>query len=359
MIKVMVVDDSAVVRQVVTETLARTRDIRVSAAAADPIQAQTMLAREWPDVIVLDLEMPRMDGITFLKKLMSERPTPVIVLSNVTQQGSPKAIEALRAGALHVMPKSALGTTQQLQTDISSLASQIREAARARVSALRPAAPSSATMDRKLQNADAVLAPPVAGMRMQNTERIVLIGASTGGTQALEEILAKLTVRCPPIAIVQHMPGNLTGSFARRLDQLCKITVKEAEHGDRLRNGHALIAPGGKHLMIKRQAGFYTVDVTAGPAVTRHCPSVDVLFRSGAKFAGHNAIGMLLTGIGEDGARGLKEMRDAGAHTVAQDAESCVVFGMPKEAIGLDAVVQILPLSQMARVIETAASRPS
>lgn len=358
MIKVMVVDDSAVVRQVVTETLARTRDIRVSAAAADPIQAQSMLAREWPDVIVLDIEMPRMDGITFLKKLMSEHPTPVIILSSVTQQGSPRAIEALRAGALHVMPKSALGTPQELQTDILSLASQVREAARAKVSALRPAAPAAA-LDRKLQNADAVLAPPVAGARVQSTERIVLIGASTGGTQALEEILARLTPRCPPIAIVQHMPGNLTGSFARRLDQLCKITVKEAQHGDRLQNGQALIAPGGKHLMIKRQAGFYTVDVTAGPAVTRHCPSVDVLFRSGAKFAGHNAVGMLLTGIGEDGARGLKEMRDAGAHTVAQDAESCVVFGMPKEAIGLDAVVQILPLSQMARVIETAAARPS
>ncbi|WP_211233949.1 protein-glutamate methylesterase/protein-glutamine glutaminase [Chitinilyticum litopenaei] len=353
MIKVMVVDDSAVVRQVVSECLRPASDLRVIGSAPDPIQARELMNRNWPDVVILDIDMPRMDGITFLKQLMAERPTAVIILSSLTQQGSLKAIEALRAGAVHVLAKSTLGDPQrQLAQDVSNLASLVREAAKARLKPIRAASSPVAPLDRPVLAADVILPPPTANARVAASERIVLIGASTGGTQALEAILTRLTARCPAIAIVQHMPENLTASLARRLDQLCQISVKEAAHGDRLRAGQALISPGGKHLIIKRQGNAYLADVVSGPAVSRHCPSVDVLFRSGARSAGRNATGLLLTGIGDDGAKGLKEMREAGAHTVAQDAASCVVFGMPKEAIRIDAAVEILPLDAMARVIE-------
>ncbi|MBE9608097.1 protein-glutamate methylesterase/protein-glutamine glutaminase [Chitinilyticum piscinae] len=349
MIKLMVIDDSALVRQRITDCMARTSDIRVCAAASDPLQAESMLARDQPDVVVLDLDLPRMDGISFLRKLMSERPLPVVVFSVLATQGSAKSIQALQAGAVQILAKS---PGQQATQEFEQLATLVRQAARTTVRAIRSTPIPRGGHARALQNADAILPAPEPGARIPPTERIVLIGASTGGTQALEQILSRLSVRCPPIAIVQHMPGNLTASFARRLDQQAQITVREARNGDRMQSGQALIAPGGKHLLIKRQGNNYCVEVVDGPAVTRHCPSVDVLFRSGARFAGANAVGMLLTGIGEDGARGLKEMRDAGAHTVAQDAETCVVFGMPKEAIGLDAAVDILPLGQMASVIE-------
>ncbi|QZA81063.1 protein-glutamate methylesterase/protein-glutamine glutaminase [Deefgea piscis] len=351
MIKVMVVDDSAVIRQVVSAVLNATVDIRVVDSAPDPVYALEKMKKDWPDVLVLDVEMPRMDGITFLKQLMSEHPTAVVVLSSLTTQGSATAIEALRAGAVQVLAKSSLGVKQALLDDAASLVSAVRAAARAKVSLLKPKPDTPAIVVRPKLSADVVIAPPTQGAMIQTTERIVLLGASTGGTQALEEVLKKLSRTCPPIAIVQHMPPNFTESFAKRLDQLCDIDVREAKHGDRLLPGLALIAPGGKHLMIKRSGAQYLVDVVDGPLVSRHCPSVDVLFRSGAKFAGRNAIGVIMTGMGDDGAKGLKEMQEAGGRTYAQDETSCVVFGMPKEAIKLGAADEVLPLSRISSVI--------
>lgn len=364
MIKVMVVDDSAVVRQVVSDILASASGITVIGAASDPIYARDKMNRDWPDVIVLDVEMPRMDGISFLRQLMSERPTPVIILSTLTTQGSATAVEALRAGAVQVLAKPSLGVRQQLQDEASDLVGAVRAAARARVSLLRPgmlASPAGSSslssaaetaLNRPKLTADAVIAPPSGSAMVQTTERIVLIGTSTGGTQALEAVLTRLSRTCPPIAIVQHMPEAFTASFARRLNELSDIEVREAAHGDRMGPGRALIAPGGKHLMIKRSGAQYLVDVVDGPLVSRHRPSVDVLFRSGAKFAGRNAVGIIMTGMGDDGARGLKEMHDAGARTYAQDEESCVVFGMPKEAIKLGAADEVVSLARSPAIIE-------
>ncbi|MBE9609652.1 protein-glutamate methylesterase/protein-glutamine glutaminase [Chitinilyticum piscinae] len=357
MIKVLIVDDSAVVRQVVTDILEKAAGIKVIGAASDPLYARERMNREWPDVIVLDVEMPRMDGISFLKQLMAERPTPVVILSTLTTQGSETAIEALRAGAIQVLAKPSLGVRQQLQDDSSSLVQAVRAASLAVMSRIRTATAASpidatASLIRPKLNADAVLAPPTQGAMIQTTERIVLLGTSTGGTQALEAVLTRLGSTCPPLAIVQHMPESFTASFARRLNELCQIEVREASNGERMRSGLALIAPGGKHLMIKRSGAQYLVEVVDGPLVSRHKPSVDVLFRSGAKFAGRNAIGIIMTGMGDDGARGLKEMHDAGARTYAQDEQSCVVFGMPKEAIRLGAADEVVPLNSIPGIIE-------
>ncbi|WP_028451552.1 protein-glutamate methylesterase/protein-glutamine glutaminase [Chitinilyticum aquatile] len=361
MIKVMVVDDSAVVRQVVSDILGSASGISVIGAASDPIYAREKMNRDWPDVVVLDVEMPRMDGISFLRQLMSERPTPVIILSTLTTKGSATAIEALRAGAVQVLAKPSLGVRQQLQDEAGDLVGAVRAAARARVGLLRPAALTAAgsngssehhALNRPKLSADAVIAPPSGSAMVQTTERIVLIGTSTGGTQALEAVLTRLSRTCPPIAIVQHMPEAFTASFAKRLNELSEIEVREAKHGDRMGPGRALIAPGGKHLMIRRSGAQYLVDVVDGPLVSRHRPSVDVLFRSGAKFAGRNAVGFIMTGMGDDGARGLKEMHDAGARTYAQDEESCVVFGMPKEAIKLGAADDVVSLARIPAIIE-------
>ncbi|WP_028453850.1 protein-glutamate methylesterase/protein-glutamine glutaminase [Chitinilyticum litopenaei] len=366
MIKVLVVDDSAVIRQVVTDILGAAPGIKVIATASDPLYARARMDKEWPDVIVLDVEMPRMDGISFLRQLMGERPTPVVILSTLTTKGSATAIEALRAGAVQVLAKPSLAVKQQLQDESASLVQAVRAAAGARVGLLKPPAsasqagaaiapgPQSEALlnSRPKLSADAVIAPPALGAMIQTTERIVLIGTSTGGTQALELILTQLSRTCPPIAIVQHMPEAFTASFARRLNELCQIEVREAASGDRLRSGLALIAPGGKHLMIKRSGAQYLADVVDGPLVSRHRPSVDVLFRSGAKFAGRNAVGIILTGMGDDGARGLKEMHDAGARTYAQDEDSCVVFGMPKEAIKLGAADEVVSLARVPQLIE-------
>jgi two-component system chemotaxis response regulator CheB len=354
-IKVMVVDDSAVVRQVLVELLGADAGLEVIAAVADPLFAMQRMKAQWPDVIVLDVEMPRMDGVTFLRKIMHERPTPVVICSTLTEAGAPTTIEALAAGAVTVITKPKIGLKQFLNDAAHELTTAVRAAARANVRRLAPRAaeasgPSGVALRQK-NTADVILAPAAERAMSRTTEHVVAIGCSTGGTQALQHVLTALPLVSPGVVIVQHMPPTFTAAFARRLDGLCRITVKEAESNDRVTPGCALIAPGGKHLLLQRSGAQYYVEVREGPPVNRHCPSVDVLFRSAAKAAGPNALGIIMTGMGDDGARGLKEMRNAGAHTVAQDEESCVVFGMPKEAIRMDAVDRILSLDDLPRAI--------
>ncbi|MBV1815878.1 chemotaxis response regulator protein-glutamate methylesterase [Pseudomonas viridiflava] len=350
-ISVLLVDDSAVVRQVLLAILNDTPDMHVMGAASDPIFAMDKLAREWPDVIVLDVEMPRMDGITFLKKIMSERPTPVVICSSLTQKGAETSLQALSAGAVEIITKPTTGLKNFLIESAADLVTAIRAAANSNVRNLgkRPAIPVLAPASKL--TADAIL-PAANGHAMaQTTERIVAIGTSTGGTQALEAVLTSLPRVCPGMVIVQHMPEKFTASFAARLNDLCQIEVREAKNNDRILPGLALIAPGGKHMMVTRSGAYYHAQVIDGPLVNRHRPSVDVLFRSVAKFAGKNATGIIMTGMGDDGARGLKEMLDAGSSTVAQDEASCVVFGMPKEAIKLNAAQRIMPLQEIHQAI--------
>jgi two-component system chemotaxis response regulator CheB len=295
-----------------------------------------------------------MDGVTFLRKLMHEHPTPVVICSTLTEAGAPTTIEALAAGAVMVINKPKVGLKQFLNEAVHELTTAVRTAARANVRRLaaRSEAPGRVPLEVKRKNtADVILTPAGDRAMTRTTEHVVAIGCSTGGTQALQHVLAALPSRCPAVVIVQHMPPNFTAAFAKRLDGLCRITVKEAQNNDRVVPGCALIAPGGKHVLIQRSGAQYFVEVREGPPVNRHCPSVDVLFRSAAKAAGPNALGIIMTGMGDDGARGLKEMRNAGAHTIAQDEQSCVVFGMPKEAIRMEAVERIMPLDELPRAI--------
>ena len=342
-IKVMVVDDSAVVRQVVTTLLEADPDIEVLCAVADPILAMARMQSRWPDVLVLDIEMPRMDGITFLKKIMSERPTPVVICSTLTEKGTQTGMAALAAGAVAIITKPKLGLKQFLNDSSDDLIAAIKAAAHANVKRLTPT--GKYTADVVLPAADN------HGAMLQTTERVVAIGTSTGGTQALEQVLTALPRVSPGMVIVQHMPEKFTAAFAARLDSVCQISVKEAQHNDRVIQGRALIAPGGKHMLLRRNGAQYFVEVIDGPLVNRHRPSVDVLFRSVAKCAGANALGVIMTGMGDDGAAGLLEMRNAGAHTVAQDEASCVVYGMPKEAVKRGAVQKTVPLNAIAREI--------
>jgi two-component system chemotaxis response regulator CheB len=346
-IRVLLVDDSAVVRQVLQAILEKTPDIEVMGVASDPLFAMDKLAREWPDVIVLDVEMPRMDGITFLKKIMAERPTPVLICSSLTAKGADTPLQALAAGAVDVITKPSGGVKNFLLEAAAEFSAAIRAAAAANLGNLGRRAAATRLAPAPKVNADVMLAAASGQAMAQTTERIVAIGTSTGGTQALEAVLTALPRVCPGIVIVQHMPEKFTASFAERLDGLARIEVREARHNDRVLPGLALIAPGGKHMMLTRSGAFYHVQVVDGPLVNRHRPSVDVLFRSVARFAGRNASGIIMTGMGDDGARGLKEMLDAGAHTVAQDEASCVVFGMPKEAIKLGAAKRVLPLKDL------------
>ena len=345
-IKVLVIDDSAVVRQVVSGMLQDEPDIEVIGAAADPLVAIERMKTTWPDVIVLDIEMPRMDGITFLRKVMSERPTPVIICSTLTEKGAQTTMEALAAGAVAIITKPKVGLKQFLNDSSEDLASAVRAAAGANPKRLlaRPPAPAQAPVKH---TADVVLA---AGTHtnLMNTDRVVAIGTSTGGTQALEVVLTALPENAPGIVIVQHMPEKFTAAFAARLDSLCRINVREAQNGDRVLQGRALIAPGGRHMLLKRSGAQYFVEVVDGPLVNRHRPSVDVLFRSAAKFAGSNALGVIMTGMGDDGAAGLQEMRGAGARTLGQDEATCVVYGMPKEAVKRGAVQKAVPLDAIA-----------
>jgi two-component system chemotaxis response regulator CheB len=350
-INVMVVDDSAVVRQVVTALLNRTPDIQVTYAVADPILAMERMKSAWPDVIVLDVEMPRMDGITFLRKIMGERPTPVVICSTLTAKAARTTMEAMAAGAVSIITKPKLELKQFLNDSADELVAAVRAAACANVRRLagRAAAPSVQRVTKL--TADAILPAANARAMVQTTERVVAIGTSTGGTQALELVLTSLPRVSPGIVIVQHMPEKFTAAFAERLNSVCAISVKEAQTGDRVAPGCALIAPGGKHMLLRRNGAQYFVEVVDGPLVNRHRPSVDVLFRSVARCAGANALGVIMTGMGDDGAAGLLEMRKAGAYTVAQDEASCVVYGMPKEAVKRGAVERTVALELIGREI--------
>ncbi len=342
-IKVMVVDDSAVVRQVVTEMLQADPCIEVSCAVADPILAIARMNVQWPDVIVLDVEMPRMDGITFLKKIMAEHPTPVVICSTLAEAGAETSMAALAAGAVAIITKPKIGLKQFLVDASDDLVTAVKTAAKANVLALRVVAKNTA---------DVILPAAAAhGAMIQTTERVVALGTSTGGTQALEAVLTTLPRVCPGIVIVQHMPEKFTAEFANRLNRLSQIMVKEAQSNDRVVPGTALIAPGGRHLLLRRNGAQYFVEVMDGPLVNRHRPSVDVLFRSVARSAGANALGVIMTGMGDDGAAGLLEMRKAGALTLAQDEDSCVVYGMPREAVKRGAVARTVPLSAIGREI--------
>jgi two-component system chemotaxis response regulator CheB len=348
-IAVMIVDDSAVVRQVMQSILEQEPDLEVIGAASDPLFAMDKMARRWPDVIVLDIEMPRMDGLTFLRKVMAERPTPVVICSTLTESGTETALQAMAAGAADIITKPKVGLKDFLLQSSGELVRAVRGAAKANVKALRPR-PAAAPVPERL-SADAILPPGPTPAMARTTERVVAIGTSTGGTQALEQVLVALPRITPGIVVVQHMPEKFTASFAQRLDSLCEVTVREAVNNDRVLPGQVLIAPGGRHMVVKRSGAFYQVQIMEGPHVNRHRPSVDVLFRSVARCAGSNATGIIMTGMGDDGARGLKEMLDAGADTYAQDEASCVVFGMPREAIKLGAARQVLGLDAIPRAI--------
>ena len=352
-IKVMLVDDSAVVRQVNRETLEREPDIEVIAAVADPIFALDKMQKQWPDVLVIDIEMPRMDGLTFLKKIMSEHPTPTIVCSSLAEKGAAATMEALASGALAIITKPKMGVKDFLQGASNDLVSAVRAAARANMRRVNVGNGLPPPVISPKLTADAMVAAREAGTRAMaiTTDKVVAIGTSTGGTQALEAVLTQLPAVTTGIVIVQHMPEKFTGMFAERLNGLCKIEVREAVNGDRVVPGRALIAPGGKHMMLKRSGAQYYVEVADGPVVNRHKPSVDVLFRSVAQVAGRNAMGVIMTGMGDDGARGMKEMHDAGASTVAEDESTCVVFGMPKVAIDMGGVDKVVPLHAIPREI--------
>ncbi|MBI3772612.1 MAG: chemotaxis response regulator protein-glutamate methylesterase [Gammaproteobacteria bacterium] len=346
-IKVLVVDDSAVVRQVLQEVLSHDPQIDVIGVASDPLFAMQKMVGNWPDVIVLDVEMPRMDGISFLKKIMAERPTPVVICSTLTEKGSVTSMQALEAGAVSVVTKPKMNLKRFLEDSSEDLVYAVKAAVQVNIKNLKSAV--SPVVSKKL-SADAII-PAVSVAMSETTDCVVAIGTSTGGTQSLEVVLSALPRVCPGIVIVQHMPEKFTASFAERLNSICQIEVKEAVNGDRVIPGRALIAPGGKHMLLKLSGAQYKVEVIDGPLVNRHRPSVDVLFRSVAKYAGKNALGIIMTGMGDDGARGLKEMRDANAVTLGQDEETCVVYGMPKEAVKMGAVERSVSLTTITAEI--------
>lgn len=348
-IKVLIVDDSAVIRQTFKDLLESDKHIEVIGTAADPYIAAKKIQQEVPDVITLDVEMPRMDGITFLRKIMTQHPIPVVIVSSLTQRGADSAIKALEYGAVEVLLKPQLDTEKDREEAKIKLTDAIKAAAFTKLRKKNVAIPSIQVTPK--YTADVIIAKSNSHAMVQTTEKVIAVGASTGGTEAIREFLEALPADSPGIVIVQHMPELFTTSFANRLNELCRITVKEASNGDSVLRGHALIAPGNKHMLLKRSGARYYVEVSEGPLVNRHRPSVDVLFRSTARYAGKNAVGIIMTGMGADGAKGLLEMKEAGAHTIAQDEKSCVVFGMPKEAIKLDAANKILPLDQMASYI--------
>jgi len=344
-IRVMLVDDSAVVRRVLAEVL-REHGFEVIAAVQDPLFALEVLKKDTPDVIVLDVEMPRMDGLSFLRQLMATHPIPVVMCSTLTTQGAETTMAALSMGAAGVIAKPTQGLKEFLLREDNGLIQAIRSASRCNM--------------RNMRSADRT-AKPVAQAVMtrapfSTTQKIVVLGLSTGGVQAIERVLPLLPSDAPGMVIVQHMPAKFTATLAKRLDTLCAMEVREARHGDRVLPGVALIAPGGFHTKLVRSGTQYAIEVFEGPAVNHHRPSVDVLFRSTATVAGKNAVGVIMTGMGDDGARGMNELHRAGAHTIAQDEASCVVFGMPKEAIKLGGIDEVVPLSSIAeRILRSAA----
>jgi two-component system chemotaxis response regulator CheB len=339
--RVVVVDDSALVRSLLTEIINKQPDMECVGAAADPYVAREMIRELDPDVITLDVEMPRMDGIDFLGKLMRLRPMPVVMVSTLTERGAEVTLRALELGAVDFVAKPKIGVADGLKRLAQDITDKVRIAAKAHVRR----APSAAAAPTAASSA-AVHAPSPIGRL--STEKIIFIGASTGGTEATREVLVDLPADCPAIVITQHMPPGFTKSYAARLDGLCKVRVAEARDGERILPGHAYIAPGGFHLSVERSGANYIARVQDGEPVNRHKPSVEVLFKSAARVVGPNAIGLMLTGMGADGATAMKEMRDAGSHNYAQDEASCVVFGMPREAIAAGAVHEVLPLKQLA-----------
>jgi two-component system chemotaxis response regulator CheB len=357
-ITAIVIDDSAVVRTHLSALLTA-GGVEVIATAGDPLFAWPKMEARWPDVIVLDVEMPRMDGISFLRKVMAERPTPVVMCSTLTAAGASTTLEALAEGAVSFVTKPKLGLRDFLNDESNGVVAAVRAAAQANVGQLSRRATGLAPA---VAAAAPYRAPPPAALRPgggalhETTDRVIAIGSSTGGVQAIEAVIKNLPRTTPGIVIVQHMPEAFTGAFAERLNKLCQVEVREAQDGDRVITGRVLIAPGGKHMQLRRSGAQYVVSVKDGPLVNRHKPSVDVLFKSVAQHAGRNALGAILTGMGDDGARGLLEMREAGAPTAAQDEASCVVFGMPREAIRMGAAGQVVPLSAMADWLSRASS---
>jgi len=345
-IKVLIVDDSALVRSALNEILASDPEIEVVGLAQDPFVAAKKMETVIPDVITLDVEMPRMDGITFLRKIMSQHPIPVVICSTLTEAGSETMLRAMDAGAVDIIQKPKVGTRAFFEESRIRVTDAVKAAARVDLNKVRVRS-APAKIQPKL-TADAVIAGPGKAPVLQTTEKVLVVGASTGGTEALREFLEAMPADCPGIVIVQHMPEKFTAAFSQRLDGLCRITVKEAKDNDTVLRGQALIAPGNRHMLLKRSGARYFAEIKDGPLVCRHRPSVDVLFRSAARYAGKNAVGVIMTGMGDDGAKGMKEMHDAGAHTVAQDEASCVVYGMPGEAVKAGGVDKIMGLDAIA-----------
>jgi two-component system chemotaxis response regulator CheB len=333
--KVLIIDDSALVRSMMTAIVDSQPDMRAVGAAANPLVAREMIRALDPDVLTLDVEMPKMDGIEFLERLMRLRPMPVLMVSSLTERGAEVTMKALELGAVDFVTKPKIGIADGLSGSAGDIVDKIRVAARARVR-------------RKLAPAVGAARKSIERSGYAGTEKLILVGSSTGGTEALREMLLDFPPDCPGTLITQHMPAGFTKSFADRLDSLCRISVKEAEHGERVLPGHAYIAPGDRHLAVERSGANYVTRLSDEPPVNRHRPSVEVLFRSGARFVGANAVGVMLTGMGKDGAQAMLELRQSGAWNIAQDEASCVVFGMPREAIALGAVDEVLPLGDIA-----------
>jgi two-component system chemotaxis response regulator CheB len=339
--RVVVVDDSALARRLLSEIINRQPDMECVGTASDPYVAREAIRNLNPDVITLDVEMPRMDGLDFMAKLMRLRPLPVVMVSTLTERGAEATLRALELGAIDYVAKPKLGISDGISALADDIAEKIRIAACARVRRSQPAAPG-------IESAAASPPPAVRRLGLLSTEKIILIGASTGGTEATREVLTNLPPDSPAVLITQHMTPGFTKGYAKRLDGLCRIRVKEAVDGERVLPGHAYIAPGGLHLSVERSGANYVACVRDGDPVNRHKPSVEVLFQSGARVVGPNAFGIMLTGMGADGAKAMKEMRDAGSYNLCQDEASCVVFGMPREAIAHDAAHEVLPLAQIA-----------
>ena len=346
-IRVLIVDDSAVVRQTMAEILSSDPNIEIMGTAADPLIAAERMKDEVPDVITLDVEMPRMDGLTFLKKIMTQHPIPVVMCSSLTTGGSETVLKALEYGAVDIIEKPKLGAKQFFEESKMRICDAVRSASLAKISRMRE---RSSLAVPKL-TADAVIEKPVSRAMIQTTEKVIVVGASTGGTEALRIFLESMPPDAPGIVIVQHMPEKFTEAFAKRIDGLCRISVKEAANDDSVIRGRALIAPGNRHMLLKRSGARYYVEIKDGPLVCRHRPSVDVLFRSAARYAGKNVVGVIMTGMGDDGAKGMLEMKEAGAFNIAQDEESCVVFGMPRKAIELGAVDKVLALDRIPETV--------
>ena len=347
-IRVLIVDDSAVMRSVLSELINQAPDIEVVGTATDPIVAREMIKQLNPDVVTLDIKMPRMDGLEFLDKLMRLRPTPVIMISTLTERGSDVTFRALELGAVDFITKPKLNSAQGIRPYADEICDKIRAAHQARLRSPGKFAQPAATASHAPSAAGASATPaPLDANTMR--DRLVLIGASTGGTEAIKEVLTRFPEQMPGILIVQHMPEMFTGSFAKRLDGLCKVRVKEAEDGEKILPGHAYLAPGHSHLLVKRTGGLYCCELSKAEPVNRHRPSVDVLFHSAARHVGANGVGVILTGMGKDGAQGMLAMKKAGCWNIGQDQDSCVVYGMPREAAQIGAVDEVSPLNEVAQ----------